>query len=58
MLYLALPFSCHMKESAAFAVNENKKGRVISNPAFLVRETSSPTKTTYASLDVDAKTIF
>jgi hypothetical protein len=40
------------------AVNENKKGRVISDPALLVRETLSPTRTIYASLDVNAKTIF
>jgi len=30
------------------AVDENKKGRVNSEPTFLVRASSSPTKTFYA----------
>ena len=38
--------------------SENKKGRVNSDPAFLVRESSSLNEAIYASLDVNAKTIF
>jgi hypothetical protein len=52
-----MPFSQeHDKDKAPI---ENKKGREsILTPALSVREFSSPSKATYASIDVTAQTIF